>query len=139
VLADTRAGPDTPEARDGRRETAAKVRAEGVGVVVESMLPKLLGETTRREHPEVVERTRRIIESSSPEGVARALEGMAARPDSFPLLPTLEVATLVVVGDEDAITPPAESEKMVAALPNARLAVIPGATLAEFLGSLVPG
>jgi len=49
------------------------------------------------------------------------------RPDSTGLLPTLDVPTLVVVGDEDQLTPPSESEAMVAALPNASLVRISGA------------
>jgi pimeloyl-ACP methyl ester carboxylesterase len=60
-------------------------------------------------------------------GIVGALEGMMARPDSAATLPTITVPTLVVVGDEDALTPVAEARAMHAAIPGSRLAVIPGA------------
>ncbi|HJQ38172.1 MAG TPA: alpha/beta fold hydrolase, partial [Thermoanaerobaculia bacterium] len=65
--------------------------------------------------------------SSSSEGVIAALRAMANRPDSSALLPTLRVPTLVVVGEEDAITPPADAERMAKAIPNATLVRIPNA------------
>jgi pimeloyl-ACP methyl ester carboxylesterase len=42
-------------------------------------------------------------------------------------LPTIAVPTLVVVGTEDVLTPPAEAATMAAAIPKARLDVIPAA------------
>jgi pimeloyl-ACP methyl ester carboxylesterase len=49
---------------------------------------------------------------------------MAHRPDSSPLLPRIKVPTLVVVGDEDPITPPADAERMARAIPGAELVKI---------------
>lgn len=126
VLADTRAVADTPEARERRYADAATTRAGGTGPVVEDMLPKLLSDRTRERKPEVVRRLRAIMETASVEGVARALEGMAERPDSVPLLHTIDVPTLVVVGDEDRVTPPAESRRLADTIPDARLHLFPG-------------
>ena len=124
ILLDTRETPDTPEAAKGRYDTAAKVREQGVGVVVDAMLPKML--TPAAPEP-MRERVRRIMSSSSKEGVIAALEGMAERPDSSPMLPSINVPTLIVVGDEDTITPPSDAERMARAIPNARLVKIPRA------------
>jgi pimeloyl-ACP methyl ester carboxylesterase len=124
ILLDTRETGDSPEARKGRIETAAKVRDEGVGVVVDGMLPKML----TADAPEPMrERVRRIMSSSSKEGVIAALEAMADRPDSSSMLPSINVPTLIVVGEEDAITPPADAERMAQAIPNAKLVKIAGA------------
>jgi pimeloyl-ACP methyl ester carboxylesterase len=127
VLQDTRAGADTPEARANRATLAAKVLAEGASAAAAAFLPKLLGETTHRDRPELAALLRERILATSPRGIANALHGLAARADSRETLPTIAVPTLVLVGAEDVLTPPAEAEAMAAAIPGARLGVIPGA------------
>ena len=56
-----------------------------------------------------------------------AQETIRDRVDSRPTLPTIDVPVLVLVGEEDRLTPPADAEAMVAALPNARFSRIAGA------------
>lgn len=124
ILIDTRETADTDEARKGRYETIEKVRAEGIKPVVEGMLPKML---TKGAPPEMVEEVRSIMNESSPEGVMAALRAMGERPDSSALLPTLNVPVLVVVGEEDPITPPADAERMAGLLPQSRLVKLPNA------------
>ena len=124
ILLDTRETPDTAEARKGRYDTIEKVREEGVEPVVESMLPKML---TANAPPEMRERVRQIMSTSSREGVIAALRAMAERPDSSPLLPSINVPVLIIVGEEDSITPPVDAERMANALPKATLVKIPGA------------
>jgi len=126
VLADTRAEPDTDEARAGRGEMQREVREKGATAVADRMVPRLLGAAAQRRTG-LVEGVRRMIESASPEAIVNALECLMARPDSVPTLATITCPTLVVVGDEDEITPPAGARSMAAAIAGARLAVIPGA------------
>jgi pimeloyl-ACP methyl ester carboxylesterase len=127
VLLDTRGGADTEEAKANRAALAAKVLAEGASAAVEAFLPKLLGETTRREQPQLAARLRQRILATSPRGIANALHGLAARPDSRDLLGAIAVPTLVLVGAEDVLTPPSEAEALAAAIPGAVLEVIPAA------------
>ena len=127
VLQDTRAGADTAEAKAGRSTLAAKVLAEGASAALEAFLPKLVGETTHRERPAVVASLRERILATAPQGIANALRGLAVRTDSRETLPTIAVPTLVLVGSEDALTPASEAATMAAAIPRARLDVIPGA------------
>lgn len=126
VLADTRAGPDDEAARQRRTDQAARVRREGTSWLPEALLPALLGETTRRERPEVVDAVRGLVEDAEPEGVARALVAMRDRPDSTALLATISVPTLVLAGGEDTLTPPEEARAMAAAIPGARFELLPG-------------
>jgi pimeloyl-ACP methyl ester carboxylesterase len=127
VLQDTRAGADAPEARANRATLAAKVLAEGATAAVEAFLPKLVGETTHHERPALVARLRERILAVSPRGIANALHGLAARADSRGLLSRIAVPTLVLAGEEDVLTPPDEARAMAAAIPGARLQVIPRA------------
>ncbi|BDG10231.1 alpha/beta fold hydrolase [Anaeromyxobacter paludicola] len=123
VLCDTRAGPDSAEGREGRHRFAQDALAKGMGWVADQMIPKLLGPNAAEE---VVKRVRALIGENDPRGVAAAQRGMAARPDSEPLLKQVRCPTLVMVGSEDSLTPPSISEEMAATL-GARLALLPGA------------
>ena len=148
VLADTRAGADDDAGKARRADQAARARREGVAWLADAMVPALLGETTRATRPEVVTRAREIMAQADAEGVARALEGMARRPDSTPQLSAIRVPVLAVVGEEDTLTPPSEARKIAEGVADGRLVVIPGAghlanleaphafnaALAEFLG-----
>jgi 3-oxoadipate enol-lactonase len=127
VLADTRAEADSPEARTNRSLLAERVRREGVEAIVEAFLPRLLGATSQAERPEVVERVRGMMAATPVRGVIDALAGLGARGDSTPTLRQINVPTLVLCGDEDEITPPAGSRAMAAAIPGARLTLLPGA------------
>jgi pimeloyl-ACP methyl ester carboxylesterase len=98
-----------------------------VGWLGDALLPALLGETTRREKPEVVAAVRGMIDGANPEGVARALEAMRGRPDSSPRLGEIRVPVLVIVGEEDTLTPVGESRKIAEGVNDGRLVVIPGA------------
>ena len=127
VLQDTRAGADTAETKANRAALAAKVLAEGASAAAEAFLPKLLGETTHRERPDIVAGLRERILATSPQAIANALHGLGARADSRETLPTIAAPTLVLVGSEDVLTPASEAATMAAAIPRARLDVIPGA------------
>jgi 3-oxoadipate enol-lactonase len=127
VLQDTRAGADTPEARANRATLAARVLADGAGAAAEAVLPRRVGETTHRDNPALVARLHERILAASPRGIATALHGLAQRADSRPTLASIGVPTLVVVGEEDVLTPPAEAQAMAAAIAGSRLEVIPRA------------
>jgi pimeloyl-ACP methyl ester carboxylesterase len=89
------------------------------------MIPKLLGETTRRERPHVVELVRSIGMANAGDTVAGMVRVLMNRPDVTPLLPTIHVPTLIAVGEEDTITPVALSQQMHEAIRGSELAVIP--------------
>lgn len=124
VLADTRAEADSDQARQGRRALIARVREEGPRAAADQLLPNLVGPTTRARRPQLLSRLEGWILANSSEGIMAALEAMASRPDSTHLLATIDVPTLVVVGEEDTLTPPAEAERLAAAVPGAGLARI---------------
>jgi 3-oxoadipate enol-lactonase len=124
VLADTRAEPDSDEARRNRALLAEKVRLEGAQAAADAFLPRLLGATTQRERPGVVARLRETILAASPRGICDALAGLAARADSRGTLREIRVPTLVTCGEEDTLTPPADAEALQRAIPGARLELI---------------
>jgi 3-oxoadipate enol-lactonase len=127
ILADTRSQADTPEGLEGRKRMLQRLGETGVSGVVDEMLPRLLGATTRARQPEMEERVKRLALANSPEAIAGGLRALLTRPDSTPLLQTIRCPSLVVVGEEDVITPPDLSEQMQSAIAGAELVRIPEA------------
>jgi 3-oxoadipate enol-lactonase len=125
ALIDTKSGADNEAGRKARDDTAASVREKGVSVLAESMMPRLFTEAAPADARELAQR---MILETQVETAAADLTAMRDRPDSATTLATITVPTLVVVGDADPITPPAESEAMAAAIPGARLVIVPGAS-----------
>ncbi len=127
ILANTKAGPDSPEGKKGREDTAKLAREMGVAAIAEQMLPKMLTPQTIAAHPDVADRVRALMARQPVEGVVGALMAMRDRPDSTPMLEKIAVPTQIITGAEDTLIPPKESEAMRNAIPGARLVVIPGA------------
>ena len=127
VFCDTRASADTDEARAARLKSAEDVLQNGPQTFFDALLPKLLGESTRRGQLELVEAARKMMAKMLTERVAAVQQGMAARPDSIPTLATITVPTLVLVGAEDTLTPRADAEAIVQGIPGSQLKVIPRA------------
>jgi pimeloyl-ACP methyl ester carboxylesterase len=125
VLADTRATADTPEAVENRKRLLGVLRERGVGAVADEMIPKLLGATTLREQPAVVERVRSLALSNPASAIAGAITVLMTRPDSTETLASIHCPTLIIVGDEDTLTPPAMSRDMLRAIGGSELAVLP--------------
>jgi pimeloyl-ACP methyl ester carboxylesterase len=151
LLADTRAAADTADGRTKRDELIALARARGSGAVADKQVTGLIGKSTRAKQPELVDRIRAIMTEASVDGIVGALEAMKMRADSTSLLASVDVPTLVVVGDEDVVTPVKEARAMQRQIAGSRLEVVPGAghlsnverpaafnaALSDFVGSLI--
>lgn len=128
ILADTKAGADPDATRANRERIAVAVEADETStVLVDEVLPALLGTTTSDSRPMVVGRVRGLVQAAPAAAVAWAQRAMAARPDSFDTLRAFDRPALVVVGVEDSLSPPADAEAMAAALPHGRLVLVPEA------------
>jgi 3-oxoadipate enol-lactonase len=109
---------------EGWRERAARVRAGSTAAVADMVLGRWFSDGWPAGHPAEVRRARAMLLSIPPEGYAgccEAIAGMDLRPD----LPGIATDTLVVAGANDAATPPAHGEAIAAAVPRARLVVLP--------------
>jgi pimeloyl-ACP methyl ester carboxylesterase len=128
VLADTRAAADPEPVRENRVRQAERLESEGtVAVLLDEVLPDLVGPTTLRQRALVYGRVRGLVQATPPRAAAWAQRAMAARGESFETLRELKVPALVVVGAEDTLATEEDARAMVEALPNAELLVIPRA------------
>src|SRR6266851_1387365 len=126
-LCNTKAPADNAEARAGRLQAANDVLERGTEPFFESMIPRLLGRTTRETRPDLVDGALRMMRQMSPADVAQVQRGMAERPDSVDTLKTINVPTLLVTGDEDILTGVNEAELMRRHISGSQLKVIPKA------------
>lgn len=130
VFCDTRAGADTDEGKARRDELAAMVKQGGTRVIADAQLTGMVGATTRERRPEVVAALRAMMGRQSAAGVIGALQALRDRPDARETLRTVSVPSLVLVGEEDVLTPIKEARAIAEALPSAarvRLEIIAGA------------
>ena len=124
ALVDTRAEPDTPERAQERLAAAERVRNEGSGVIANSIVDKLFAPGA----PSVLrEQWHRIMMQLRPEAIAAALLAMAARGGYMDMLHTILCPTLIIVGEQDIITPPADAQTLKRGILISEVEVIPEA------------
>lgn len=126
ALVDSRAKADDDAGKAARNAAIAAVRSGGAAAIAEPMIEKLLAASSRQD-PDLVARLKRIILRQKPETLESDLTAMRERPDSTDLLPTLGLPALIITGEADVITPPAEGRAMAEAIPQARFLEIPAA------------
>ena len=127
ILADTRPDADSEETRENRKNMARRVADEGVEVLIELQMRRLLARDTLENNEEVVEEVRGMILECSPGGVVAALGALRERPDSTLLLKKIEVPTLVIGGEEDGISSPEVMGAMAEKIPDSRHVTLPRA------------
>jgi pimeloyl-ACP methyl ester carboxylesterase len=123
ALMDTTARPDTPEQSQRRIDAVALAQAGGFEKIMPTLLPMLV-------HPDhlALERVGGLAKDMArrigAEAFARQQNAIRHRPDARPALPRITCPTLVLVGRDDALTPPDRAEEMAALIPGARLVMI---------------
>jgi pimeloyl-ACP methyl ester carboxylesterase len=123
ALLDTRAGPDAPEDTQRRKDLLAMSERGQFKGVTRQLLPRLIHED-RLDDPALTETIYAMADAVGKDGFVRQQTAIMTRPDARPTLATVRVPTLVVVGRQDALTPPAMAMEMAAGIPNARLEVL---------------
>ena len=149
MLIDTRADDDSPEARAARLSSIEEIKKNGPAKVIETLLGKQLGKGATAA---VRQQARQFMERQRPETIIAAQKALARRRNQTDLLPGIALPLLIVVGAEDAITPPSVALAMQSLAPRAMLVQVanaghmapmeePGAVAAalEAFLSTVPG
>lgn len=126
ALLDTSARPDTPEQTERRQGLIARAGGGDYEGVLAAILPNLLHPDHRGDTAliDLMARMGRVV---GPDGFARQQRAIIGRIDSRPFLPAITVPTLVLVGDQDGVTPPEHAHEMADAIPGATLVIVPDA------------
>jgi pimeloyl-ACP methyl ester carboxylesterase len=127
ILTATRSLPDSEEAKSGRNAAISKIKQKGLESFNQTMLPKPFSPTVLEDDEELVSFVYNLMNQTSEEGAIAALKAMKERVDSTPLLPRIQVPTVIIHGEEDQIIPVAEAQAMQEAIPQADLYIIENA------------
>lgn len=124
ILADTKATADTDEVLARRRQLIEVARTQGSTAVANLQIPSLIGKTAREKQPDTYDAVHRMMAQTSADGMIGAIQAMMLRPDSTATARTIDVPTLIVVGDEDVPTPVKDARLMHDLIPGSHLEII---------------
>jgi len=126
ILLDTRSVADSAEVAAGRLEMAERVLREGPAPLIDNMTPRLFAKTVLDSRPDIVDTLQHVMLNTDRRAIAAALRGMAERPDVTGMLAKIDCPTLVIVGQEDAISTSDEMHEIARAIPTAEFLEIAG-------------
>lgn len=126
VLCDTSSDPDNNAAKLKRAKSIQMIREKGLESFVESYTDGVLMPETLRKNPELQNRFRKMILENKPPTVKGTFAALSARMDMNPVLSSIRVPTLIIVGEKDQITPLEQAKKLQAGISGSRLEIIPG-------------
>ena len=124
ILTSTRPEPDSPEGKKNRDVSIRNAQANGIRIIADDMLPKLLSPYTLANNPNLSKRIHKIMMNTSDQGLVGSLQGIRDRPDSVPLLHQIKCPVLIVHGTDDKIIPMKDAEIMEKMIPNSHLVKI---------------
>jgi pimeloyl-ACP methyl ester carboxylesterase len=147
ALLDTSARPETPEQTAPRHALITMAESGRLDEVVDALAPRFVHQN-RRNDTALMRVVRDMAADTGPEAFVRQERVIMSRPDSRPLLASIQCPTLVLVGDGDELTPPELAKEIAGGIAGARLVVVPdcghlstierpdavNAALAEWLG-----
>lgn len=125
ALLDTSARPDLPEQSENRRRLVALAEKKGVGTPAREMFAKLVA-PARAQDAGLKAAFLHMAEATGAAGFANQQSAIMLRPDSRPTLASIGCPTLVLVGEEDQLTPPDVAREIAAGIAGSHLVVVPG-------------
>ncbi len=127
ALCDTRSEADSNEGKVGRAVAMREVKKNGSIQFADGFVKKIFAEQTFERNKDAVERIRSIIAHTSPLSIAGTLMALAARTDTTQSLGAIKVPVLILVGKQDALTPPSAAQALQERIPGSELHIVPEA------------
>ncbi|WP_328807005.1 alpha/beta fold hydrolase [Nocardiopsis coralli] len=119
--------PESPQGHQRRHELADRLAREGMQGYADEMIVGMMSADNVRTMAHTAARVHTMMCQAPPQGAAAALRGRARRPDHLGLLRHISAPALLVVGDQDAFTPPDLTEAMHLKIADSVVARIDGA------------
>lgn len=127
ILCDARAAADTSETQKIRRDVAARAISDGPDFLIDTIAARLISKESLETQPSVHEELANVIRKSPRDGVANGSLALGSREDVTDRLGDINVPTLVIVGEHDVISPPAEMRTIASNMPSATFVEVKGA------------
>ena len=124
ALLDTTARPDAPEQTEQRKRQVELARAGRFEGIAQLLFPRFVS-AARHGDAALQAVVRTMAEDTGPEAFVRQQTAIMNRVDSRPGLASIRCPTLILVGADDALTPPDRAAEMAALIPDARQVVVP--------------
>jgi pimeloyl-ACP methyl ester carboxylesterase len=124
ALLDTGARAETPDRTEARRPLMALAREGRLGEITDEQFPLLVH---RKRHGDQALKAivHAMNQETGAEAYLRQQEAIMSRPDSRPTLAAIDCPTLVLVGDEDQLTPPQLAREMANGIRGSALVIVP--------------
>jgi 3-oxoadipate enol-lactonase len=127
ILADTQAKADSNEAKLKRSAAIKSVKTNGVKAYAEGFVKSIFTPQTLTSNRASYEKIKQLIEKNQPLGICGALLALASRTDTTEALSGIKVPTLILVGENDVLTPPSASQEMRNRIPQSNYHMIQNA------------
>jgi pimeloyl-ACP methyl ester carboxylesterase len=124
ALLDTGAGAEVPERTAQRKPLIALAQQGRFAEITEDQFP-LLVHRSRHDDTALKAAVRAMNEETGPDAYCRQQHAIIGRADSRPGFAAIACPTLVLVGDDDQLTPPGLAHEMANGIRGARLVVVP--------------
>ncbi len=124
ILSDTRAEADSDEGKLIRASKIKQINEEGIEAFVDSFVPTCFAHDTIVNRSDLFQSVLNKCKTNDPIGVKGALIAMLSRTDTTNYLSNISIPTLIIVGENDALTPPAVMKSLNESIPNSKFVVI---------------
>ncbi|MFO7673458.1 MAG: alpha/beta fold hydrolase [Lutibacter sp.] len=127
ILSDTNCTADTPEAKEKRMNTILNIKKNGVEQLAEDLIPNLFAEESFKSNLEEIAAVKEMIVTTTIPSLSKSLHALANRKETCSKLAKIKVPVLILVGEEDTITPPEAAIAMQEKIKDSLLELIPHA------------
>ncbi len=122
ILCDTKAGPDENEAKI-KRWRAIEMLKNNRAEFVDTQWQALVGKSSA-QNADLKLRFNELVAKVADKGIVTGLMALATRTDSSSVLEKIKVPTLILVGDEDLVTPVSDSSFLAKSIPNSQFKIL---------------
>jgi 3-oxoadipate enol-lactonase len=124
ILNDTQCIADTPEIKENRCNAIISIKEKGVEQYADEIIKKLFAQETFTKNKNVIDAVREMIISTPKQSLCNTLHALAERKETCDQLPEINIPVLIMVGQEDKITPIAAAQQMHEKILNSKLEII---------------
>ncbi|KAA9354670.1 alpha/beta fold hydrolase [Larkinella humicola] len=127
VLLNSTAFADDETKKQARQKAVDSMQANGSESFIEQTVPKMFGETFRKNHTDVVQQFVQQYSTLPAKALIAGVKAMASRADRTAVLKEATFPVMIIAGQQDQLVPIEKSRELFTAVPNAKTVVLENA------------
>ena len=127
ILSDTQCIGDSAETKEKRKKSIASIEEKGLTEFASAFVKNVFFKDSYEENLKIINKIEDVILSTSNQTVTGTLNALAQRRDMCFCLSEILIPALIIVGEEDSVTPPAQAQQLKDNIPGSKLFIIPKA------------